>query len=282
MDPMPFVSPLPIVLICAAAIVFAIWIWSQPWRLQRRRLKLGGQPFPAAWRTILRRRVAIYQRLPVDLQRQLRALIQVFVAEKAFIGCAGLSIDDEIRVTIAAQACLLQLNRRSAELFPQCRQVLVYPAAFVVERNEGGDAGLVHAQRRALLGESWSQGQVILSWADSAAGAADPADGSNVVIHEFAHQLDQLKGAANGAPPLPSRARHARWAAVMNREFAELRTRADQGLPALLDPYAASEPAEFFAVASEVFFERPVALAAAHPALYQELAAYYRVDPMNW
>ncbi|WP_418316343.1 zinc-dependent peptidase [Piscinibacter sakaiensis] len=275
-------SPLPIVLICAAALALAWWIWSQPWRQRRRRARLAGQPFPAAWRAILRRRVPLYRRLPADLQRQLRALIQAFIAEKAFIGCAGQAIDDEVRVTIAAQACLLQLNRRSADLFANCRQVLVYPAAFIVERAEGLGAGLVSEQRRVLLGESWSRGQIILSWPDCLAGAADPDDGHNVVIHEFAHQLDQLTGSANGAPPLPSRARHARWSAVMNREFAELRKRAALGQPALLDAYAATEPAEFFAVASEVFFERPGPLAAEHPMLYDELAAYFRVDPLNW
>ncbi len=276
-------SYLPIVLVCAAALGFVAWIGSQTWRLGRRRTLLASRPFPAAWRKIIRERVPIYRRLPADLQRQLRELIQIFIAEKAFIGCAGLRISDEIRVTIAAQACLLQLNRRrAADLFPDCRQILVYPDAFVVRRAQAVDGGVMHDSRRALLGESWSQGQVILSWADSAAGAALAEDGHNVVIHEFAHQLDQLTGSANGAPPLPSRERYARWSAVMASEFAELRARAAAGQPALLDAYGASEPAEFFAVASEVFFERPAPLAAEHPHLYRELATYYRVDPLNW
>ncbi len=275
-------SFLPILLVCLAALALVAWLVSQAWRQRRRRSKLAGRPFPAAWRKILRARAPIYRRLPADLQRQLRGLIQNFIAEKAFIGCGGLVITDDIRVTIAAQACLLQLNRREAELFPDCRQILVYPNAFVVDRPQGSTGGLMHNQARALLGESWSQGQVILSWADSAAGAAVADDGQNVVIHEFAHQLDQLTGSANGAPPLPSKARYARWSAVMTREFADLRARAAAGQPALLDAYGASEPAEFFAVATEVFFERPVPLAAGHPQLYQELANYFRVDPINW
>jgi Mlc titration factor MtfA (ptsG expression regulator) len=159
---------------------------------------------------------------------------------------------------------------------------LVYPGAFVVQRSESDAAGLAHEGRRSLSGESWQQGQVVLSWADVLAGAADPADGHNVVIHEFAHQLDQETGPANGAPWLGRRERYARWAQVLGQEFAALRQRLSQGVPGLIDAYAAQDPAEFFAVVSEHFFEQPAALAAAHPALYAEFARYYRVDPLTW
>jgi len=137
-------------------------------------------------------------------------------------------------------------------------------------------------QRRALAGESWVQGQVLLSWQDVLKGGDDPADGNNVVIHEFAHQLDQAKGFANGAPALRSRADYQRWSAVMQYEFDALRERAARGEPGLLDSYGATDPAEFFAVASEVFFERAAELAYAHPALYQELSRYYRLNPLSW
>lgn len=280
MSPLP--ALLPIVLVLAAGLAIAGWIGSQPWRLQRRRAALVGRPFPPAWRGILRRRVALYRRLPPDLQRQLRGLIQIFIAEKGFIGCRGQPIDDEVRVTIAAQACMLQLNRRRPELFPHCRQILVYPGAFIVDRERGAAGGVISERRHALLGESWSRGQVILSWSDSADGGALADDGQNVVMHEFAHQLDQQGGSANGAPPLPSRARYARWSAVMAREFRQLRARAAAGQPGLFDSYGASEPAEFFAVATENFFERPAPLAAGHPELYRELATFYRVDPLGW
>ena len=143
-------------------------------------------------------------------------------------------------------------------------------------------AGLARDERRVLSGESWQQGQVILSWDDVLAGAADPADGRNVVIHEFAHQLDQESGRANGAPWLGSRERHARWALVLGAEFAALRQRLAEGESGLMDPYAATDPAEFFAYLSELFFEQPAALAAAHPALYGELRRYYRSDPLVW
>ncbi len=265
-------------------VVFTAWTLLTPWRIEKRHARLRAQTFPPAWRTILRRRVPAYRRLPVDLQQRLRGLIQIFLADKAFIGCQGQAIDDEVRVTIAAQACLLQLNRRSdrVPLYPGLHQVLVYPGAFAVDRVRTHADGVVQDTRQALLGESWSQGQVILSWADSLAGAAIPDDGRNVVIHEFAHQLDQETGHANGAPPLPNRRRHARWASVMNREFAALRERTALGLPSLLDAYGASDPAEFFAVACEVFFERPTELAAEHPALYRELSGYFRVHPAQW
>lgn len=272
---------LALMLLC---VVFVAWTVLTPWRIEKRHARLRAQTFPPAWRSILRRRVPAYRRLPVDLQQRLRGLIQVFLADKAFIGCRGQAIDDEVRVTIAAQACLLQLNRRSdrVPLYPGLSQVLVYPGAFAVDRVRTRADGVVQDTRHALLGESWSQGQVILSWADSLEGAATPDDGRNVVIHEFAHQLDQETGHANGAPPLPNPRRRARWAAVMNREFAALRERTAQGLPCLMDAYGATEPAEFFAVACEVFFERPVELAAEHPALYRELSAFFRLHPAQW
>ena len=246
-----------------------------------RRERLRRQPFPAAWRDILRRRMPAFARLPVDLQMQVKKHVQVLVAEKPFIGCAGLVVTDEMRVLIAALAALLLLNR-AAGYFDNLRQVLVYPGAFVVERAEPGEDGLTHETRRALSGESWQQGQVLLSWDDVLAGAANPGDGHNVVIHEFAHQLDQERGRANGAPWLGRREGYARWAAVLQREFDALRQRLGQGVEGVIHPYAATNPAEFFAVVSEHFFEQPAALASAHPALYAEFARLYRTDPLSW
>jgi Mlc titration factor MtfA (ptsG expression regulator) len=208
--------------------------------------------------------------------------MQVFLAEKPFIGCAGLAVTEEIRVTIAAQACLLMLNRRRPSYFAQLRQILVYPGAFLVDRVHTDGAGVLQDQRRALAGESWSQGQVILSWQDTLDGAAVVDDGQNVVIHEFAHQLDQENGQANGAPVLSGRRHQQRWSRVMAHEFARLQAQADAGEHTLLNHYGATDPAEFFAVASEVFFEQAERLAAEHPALYRELAAFYRLNPLSW
>jgi len=262
-----------------AALVIA-WLAGAPVLRARRRRRLREKPFPPAWRSILRRRVPLYLRLPTRLRRQLEGHVQVFLAEKGFSGCDGQEIDDEVRVTIAAQACLLLLNRPH-DYFPRLHQVLVYPGAFVVERLRPEPSGVLQETRQVLSGESWSHGQVVLSWESVLEGAAIPDDGRNVVIHEFAHQLDQEKGFANGAPMLERRS-YAGWSQVMAGEFARLRERAALGEPTLLSDYGATDPAEFFAVASEVFFEQPGRLAAEHPPLYEELARYYRIDPRAW
>jgi Mlc titration factor MtfA (ptsG expression regulator) len=167
------------------------------------------------------------------------------------------------------------------------RQVLVYPNAFMVDRVHTDDAGVVRSGRDVLSGESWAQGQVILSWKDVLEGAAHPEDGFNVVVHEFAHQLDFETGYANGAPDLgvgPDR--YARWSGVMQQAYETLCMEADGavtgGPEPFLDPYGATNPAEFFAVASESFFGQARALADVHPALYGELKGFYRLDPASW
>jgi Mlc titration factor MtfA (ptsG expression regulator) len=272
----------PLLVVAVLALAFVGWMVFGPALAERRRARRRAKPFPREWARILRRRVPLFRRLPADLQLQLKKHIQVFLAEKSFIGCRGLVVTDEVRVTIAAQACLLLLNRPQAGCFPNLRQVLVYPGAFVTDRVHTNAGGVAQDQRRVLSGESWSQGQVILSWQDSLDGAAVPDDGRNVVIHEFAHQLDQETGPANGAPALPGRERLRRWAEVFNLEFDRLRERLRQGEASLFGEYAALDPAEFFAVASELFFEQPQHLADAAPALYRELSGFYRVDPASW
>jgi len=269
-----------LILVVLASFLVAALL-AQPWWKARRRAQLRQQPFPAAWRRILRRRVPYIARLPSRTQLELKQHMQVFLAEKAFIGCGGLRVTDEMRVSIAAQACLLLLGR-SRDYFPELRQVLVYPGAFVVERLSTAPGGVQREQRQVLAGESWSQGQVLLSWDDALQGAADPADGRNVVIHEFAHQLDQEKGYANGAPRLGSKAAYAAWSRVMEQEFSALQGRVARGEWSLMSAYGATDPAEFFAVGSEVFFEQPQELRHFHPALYQALSGYYRLDPAGW
>jgi len=251
---------------------------AQPWWQARRRARLRARPFPPAWRRILRQRVPAVARLPTDLQQRLKAHILLFLADKPFVGCAGQAITDEVRLTIAAQACLLLLGRADGEVYPQLRQVLVYPGAFAVQASQAAEGGVVQEQRQALAGQSWAHGQVVLGWAEVLAGAADPDDGQNVVVHEFAHQIDQDKGVADGRPWLPGRARRRRWAAVMDEAYWRLRDQPS----ALIGAYAATAPAEFFAVVSELFFEQPQALAQAEPAVSQELALLYQVHPLAW
>lgn len=253
-----------------------------PWWQARRRERLRAQPFPAGWRRILRRRVPLVARLPAPLQLRLKRHMQVFLAEKPIIGCQGLEVSDDMRVTVAAQACLLLLGHERPDYFPALRQVLLYPGAFVVDRVQAVGAGVLQDQRRVLAGESWQQGQVILSWADVVQGGAVPDDGRNVVLHEFAHQLDQQKGGANGAPAQGHPALAQRWAQVLGGAYAQLHRTLAQGLPSVLSDYGATDEAEFFAVATEVFFEQPEALATEFPDLYGELSRYYRVMPLRW
>ncbi len=272
---------MPALIVSLLALLLVLWLLGQPWLSARRRERLREQAFPAAWRKILRRRVPLLRRLPADLQIELKRQIQVFVAEKAFIGCDGLSVSDEMRVTIAAQACLLTLNR-PGQHYPALREILVYPGSFVVEREHTDGIGVAHHARQVLAGESWDHGQVVLSWHDTLEGAAVPDDGQNVVIHEFAHQLDQETGAANGAPMLEKRAQYTRWSQVLGAEFRRLKGTIALQQASLFSDYGATDPAEFFAVISEVFFEQPERMADEHPELYQQLALFYRLDPLNW
>ena len=264
--------------VIAGALLGVAALVAQPWRVERRRARLRDRPFPVAWRRILRQRVPAVALLPADLQLQLKRHIHVFVAEKAFIGCQGQPVTDEVRITIAAQACLLLLGHPRPDYYPRLRQILVYPDAFLVRQERPVGDGLVQVQRRALSGESWAQGQVILAWAEVLAGAANPIDGRNVVLHEFAHQIDQDTGVADGRPWRPNPTLRRRWGAVMDAAFERLQREPSTAI----DAYGASDPAEFFAVVTEAFFERPQALAAEAPDVYRELANLYQVHPLSW
>jgi Mlc titration factor MtfA (ptsG expression regulator) len=269
------------VFIVVVASLIIGWLLSPAWRQSLRKQRIAATPFPTRWRKILKQQLPLYRALPADLQLRLKKLIQLFLAEKQFIGCAGLEITDEIRINIAAQACLLMLNRPT-QLFPNLTTILVYPTAYQVPQTQPDAAGVVHDQVQIRLGESWQQGKVVLSWPDSQQGAANPSDGHNVVLHEFAHQLDQENGAANGAPFLASTEAYRVWSKILGSEYQALQQRLAQGLPSLFDPYAATNPAEFFAVITEVFFEQGELFQQQHPALYQQLKQYYRLDPALW
>ncbi len=265
----------------AIGLALLAWILGKPLLVRWRRRRQSVAPFPAEWRQILDQEMPLYRRLPVNLQRQLQACIQIFLREKHFVGCQGFRITERVRLLIAAQACLLVLNR-PASLFDSLTEILVYPDEFLVDRDEQDEVGVVSRHANVLSGESWADSQVVLSWADVVEGARDDRDGYNVVIHEFAHQLDQRTGAAIGAPQ-PIDARQAnRWSQVLEAEFARLRTDLDAGFETLFDEYGAEDPVEFFAVASETFFERPERLHRDHPELYQVLRGYYCVDPLSW
>ncbi|MBU1393381.1 MAG: zinc-dependent peptidase [Gammaproteobacteria bacterium] len=257
------------------------WLLSSRWRKTLHRRRITAKPFPKEWRNILKKRLPYFHALPTDLQLQLKRHIQIFIDEKEFVGCDDFEITDEVKVTIAAQACLLLLNRKT-DFYPKLKQILVYPDAFIVNNQHRDTSGVVWEQRNVLAGESWEYGKVVLSWKNTLDGAADPHDGNNVVIHEFAHQLDQEDGQANGAPILQHYADYSTWSEVLSKAFNQLQHSANDGTPSIFNYYGATNPAEFFAVITEVFFEKPEDFYQQHPDLYRELSRFYQLDPINW
>ena len=245
---------------------------------QRRRDRLRATSLPAAWIKIIERNVPFYRCLPKDDQRELQGHIQVFLAEKHFEGCGGLQVTDEIKVTIAAQACLLLLHR-DTDYYPTLSSILIYSSAYRVHVSKSMGSGIVLEGDTVRLGEAWRHGVVVLAWDDVLRGAADIHDGHNVVLHEFAHQLDHECGDAHGSPLLPRRSMYVAWGRVLGAEYAQIQQDAKHGRRTVLDKYGATSPAEFFAVATECFFGKAVQLKRKHPELYEELKLYYQQDP---
>jgi Mlc titration factor MtfA (ptsG expression regulator) len=247
--------------------------------IQRRWRSRRG--FPPTWSSILEANIPYYRCLPQAERDQLHQLILVFIHEKWFEGAMDLKITDEIRLTIAAQACTLLLNRE-AEVYPKLRTVIVYPEAYRAKNTVRMEEGTLIQQDDIRYGESWDHGTVILSWKDVLRGAANSQDGRNLVFHEFAHQLDSEGGMVNGAPYLPERSMYQTWAEVFQAEYRALTKDLEAGRRNLLGTYSAENPAEFFAVSTELFFERPRALKDRHPKLYQQLVEFYQQDPVAY
>jgi Mlc titration factor MtfA (ptsG expression regulator) len=246
--------------------------WFSEWR--RRRILGRAALDEDLWQRTLAG-YTFLRRLAPDERERLREQVLLFLHEKSIEGAGGLRIHDDIRVAIAAQACILTLNL-GLDYYRGWVEVIVYPDQFIVEREYVDEAGVVHRVREPLAGESWERGPVILSWAD--AGDAGGA-GYNVVIHEFAHKIDMLNGGADGLPPLHADMSRAAWASAFGAAYEDMRARLARGEHTLIDPYAAEDPSEFFAVASEAFFEEPLEIRAGYPAVYGQLARFYRQDP---
>lgn len=256
-----------------------LWYGWSHYRRQRRR-RLQAQPFPAEWQAILQRNVKVYRLLPEDLKQQLHGHIQVFLDEKRFFACEGMALTDEMRITVAGQACLLLLNRKS-RYFPGFKTILLYPASYVaVESDYDGDIASTQISTRA--GESWQRGPIVLSWADVLHGGDNHFDGSNVVLHEFAHKLDEETGSCNGLPVLHAAVQRRAWADVLGREFSRLKKQVRRCQRSVIDDYGATNPAEFFAVVTETFFEKPALLYKRHPELYAVFRDFYQLDPGEW
>jgi Mlc titration factor MtfA (ptsG expression regulator) len=248
----------------------------------RRRERLRAEPFPAQWRRLVETRVPMVARLPAEDQAELLGHARVLLEEKHFEAAGGLLMRDEVRVTIAAQAAVL-LVRRDADYFPRLTSIIVYPTGYVAAEATHAEGGVWSEGDEHLLGHTGRDLRaLVLAWDEVRAGAADPDDGQNLVLHEFAHQLDFEDGYTDGTPPLDSSAGLRSWTEVLSGELDALRRAADAGDPTVLDPYGAEDPAEFFAVATEAFFERAVDLARHHPRLYEQLRDFYRQDPATW
>jgi hypothetical protein len=267
-----------LLLLLPAVLVLAV---IAPPRLRRwRRARHFAAPFPEPYRRILKRNLPLFRKMPHALRDELCGHINVFLREKRFQGCGGLELTDEMRVTIAGHACLLLLNGQ-ARYFPGFTSILVYPGSYLVD-DVDYDGEVEIRGKDARAGESWHRGPVILSWDDVVQSFSEQADGQNVVLHEFAHKLDEENSDVEGLPVLSSASHYREWAEVLTRTYENLEeTLANFEDPAF-DDYALTSPAEFFAVATESFFERPGTMKLQFPELYAQFSRYYAVDPATW
>ena len=251
------------------------------WLTERRRKRLLDEPFPTEWTAILERNVAAYKLLDDGEKQRLHDLVQVFIAEKNFEGCGGLELDDEIRVTIAGCACQMLLGREDHDLFSEVVSLLVYPSAVVAKAQNRGffDPGLEPVRGdQPVLGLAVKGGAVVLAWDSVLRGARHPNDGHNVVIHELAHKIDYLDGSADGTPPLDGSAARRAWVSAFAPAYLAHKERAEHGKKSFLSDYAVTNEAEYFAVATEAFFEKPAALARELPDVYAQLRDFYKLD----
>ena len=259
--------------------VAGVGVWLLARRVRREKIRrLMDAPFSEEWEEILVRNMPIYNRLPEELRRRLRGYINVFLAEKRFEGCGGQEITDDVRVTIAAQACLLLVGRNEPKCYPGLYSILVYPHTYVAA-GRGDFGGEVPSVR---LGESWQSGAVVLTWDSVRGGAFNLHDGQNVTYHEFAHQLDQEDGEADGTPVLDNIGSYKSWAHTFGDGYREFQERIKHHQKTVIDEYGATNPAEYFATATEAFLEKPHQMNSRCPNLYNELKSYYKLDPEQW
>lgn len=253
------------------------------WLSNRRRKKLTQAPFPAVWEEIISRNVAHCCFLDDTERAHLRALIQVFIAEKYWEGAGGLELTDEIRVTISAQACLLLLGLPH-NYYKNVQSIIVYPSTVVPPARKPGFFENTVApvdSAHPIIGQAFLRGPVIIIWDAALRGGRHPELGHNVIYHEFAHKLDMLDGSADGTPPLKDRAEYRDWVQTCTQEYLRLKNLTKKGKRSFLDSYGATNEAEFFAVATEQFFDQPQLMIEHAPDLYRVLKNYYCQDPVE-
>jgi len=267
-------------LLLSVPVLVLIYLVFAPKVRRIRRARIRTEATVENLETILNRNVRLYSYLPADLKEQLLGHVNVFLAEKEFIGCDGQEITDEVRFTVAGTACMLLLNREPS-YFPGFTSILVYPESYrATSVHRDGHVEVREDSVRA--GESWYRGPIVLSWKDVMRGVTNPEDGSNVVLHEFAHKLDEENKSVDGLPPLHESGHYKEWAEVLGREYKALEKRVARHKNRVLDEYGLTSPPEFFAVATESFFEKPRSMRKRLPDLYEQLERYYRVDPASW
>ena len=267
-------------LVLAVPIAVLVYLLAAPAvRRRRRRRQRTVEPSPDVDK-VLMQHVRLYRTMPEELREQLRGHVSVFLEEKEFIGVGGQTIDDEIRYIVAGTACMLLLNREP-RYFPGFTSILIYPDTY--ETTQISYDGIVEMHERSVrAGESWHRGPIVLSWGDVKRGVADPDDGFNVVLHEFAHKLDEQNSGTDGLPELHEAEHFDEWVEVLGREYEALYKRVVRGKNRVLDEYGLTSPPEFFAVATESFFEKSRAMKKRLPDLYEQLQRFYRVDPAEW
>jgi len=269
---------MPFYLALALGLLVLGWVLYRRWQKRQIRTDLLTLPLSDEDRATVAHHVPLTRKLPADLRAAFEGKVNLFLDQVQFHGCNGLEVTREIRLSIAAQACLLVAN--SPAWYSHLTTILIYPGAFK-SRQQMHDGYVVTEGEVVRTGESWSRGPVILSWAHSDQGARNHRDGHNVVIHEFAHQLDDLSGHTDGAPALGDQS-FTDWARVIVAAYERHRTNVEAGRRTLIDPYGAEGHEEFFAVAVEAFFEKPSQLKEAEPQVYDQLATYFRLDPSQW
>lgn len=250
------------------------------WFRDQHRRTISSQEFPDEWNDYLTNNVKHVARLTADELQELHHDTQIFIAEKHWEGLGGLEITAEMQVTIAAQACILVLHREH-DYFPNVESILVYPTGYTAKETSVEPGGILHETLSERLGEAWGNGPIILSWADVLAGGRNDQDGRNVVFHEIAHKLDMRDGAADGVPRLDDERAFDHWETVMKQEYQQLVDQSEHGKASLLDTYGATNPAEFFAVATECFFEKAHQMQQTHASLYAVLSEFYQQDPAS-
>lgn len=271
---------MPLVILFSLIFAAIVWWLARKYLHRAHRDRLLKTPLPSSWLSILEQNISIYTKLPPPLREELHGYIHIFLDEKEFIGRDGVAITDEIRVTVAGNACLLLLQGQKRH-FPGFTSILIYPDTYVAHQTSHDGLVATEAPSRRA-GESWVRGPVVLSWADVARGSLNERDGHNVVIHEFAHKLDEQSGDMNGLPVLRDNSHYEEWTEVLSEEFDALKDRAQRGTNKVMDAYGTVSPPEFFAVATESFFEKPVQMKKRIPDLYAQLKTFYNVDPAAW